>query len=303
MGFGDRDYYRPQGFGGFSVFPPVIKYLLIINGTVFFIDVLLRNVMFDGVSGANYLHWWFSLNPTGAEANFQLWQLITYQFLHADFWHIGFNMFALWMFGMEIENYWGSSKFLLFYLSCGIIGGILHLIFTPEFTIGASGSVFGVLVAFAMFFPDRYIFLYFLFPIKAKYLVVGIMLLEFLSIGSADITAHTVHVGGGLSGLAFVLLDRKYNFNVEGWVRKVKRMEIFDTRKQSEIKGPFRKPFKTDDRQVKDAKFYDIDEGANGQDEVSQDEIDRILDKISRSGYQNLTEEEKRKLFEASKKN
>lgn len=298
MGFGDRDYYRPTGFGGFNVFPPVIKKLLIINGVVFFIQFLLQNIMFDGVSGNYYFSYWFALRPLGE--NFQIWQLITYQFMHGDFFHIFMNMFILWMFGMEIENYWGSSKFLLFYLSSGIIGAILSLIFTPAVTIGASGAVFGVMVAFAMFFPDRYIFIYFLFPVKAKYLVAIIMVFEFMSVGSMDLIAHSVHIGGALAGFIFVMLDRKFNFSVDSWVRKLKDRKIFNQKNGSDFKASFRKPFRSDEK-IKDAKFYDINSSHKGQESVSQEEIDVILDKISQSGYQNLTAEEKRKLFEASK--
>jgi len=301
MGLSDRDYYRPTGFGGFSVFPPMIKKLLIINGIVFFIQFLLQNIIFDGVSGADYFSWWFALNPLGDGYNFQIWQLITYQFMHADFWHIGMNMFILWMFGMEIENFWGSSKFLLYYLSCGVAGAILNLIFTPAVTIGASGSVFGVMVAFAMFFPDRYIYVYFLLPVKAKYLIAVIMVAEFMSLGSMDVIAHTVHIGGALAGLLFILLDRKYNFNVGAWVRKIKSREFFSQNKGSDSKDSFRKPFRSGEK-VKDAKFYDINGSDKGPKSVTQEEIDIILDKISQSGYQNLNDEEKRKLFEASKK-
>ena len=303
MGLGDRDYYRPSGFGGFSVFPPVIKKLLIINGIVFLFQLIMSNIVIDGMLGTNFLDKWFALNPLGPGANFQIWQLVTYQFMHANFGHIFMNMFVLWMFGMEIENYWGSSKFLFFYLTAGIVGAILNLIFTPAMTIGASGSVYGVMVAFAMFFPDRYIFLYFLIPIKAKYLIAGFVIIEFMSVGSMSLIAHTVHIGGALTGVIFVLLDKKYNFNVDGWIRKIKRTRFFEQGDESSSKGSFRKPFRSESGRVKDAKFYDIDGEDKGHDTVSQEEIDRILDKISQSGYQNLSDEEKRILFEASKKN
>jgi len=160
--------YKP--FGGFSVFPPVIKNLLIINVVVFFIQMLASNLMVGGRPLGLILNIWFALNPIGDGYNFQIWQLITYQFMHADFTHILFNMFALWMFGMEIENILGSKKFLYYYLICGIAAGFAQLFIAPLFsapaiTIGASGAVFGVMIAFAMLFPDRHIFLYFLIPI------------------------------------------------------------------------------------------------------------------------------------------
>ncbi len=192
MGIEDRGY-RPSGFKGFSFFPPVIKYLMIANVAVFFIQFLFNNVNFGGVPGWYLLNRYFALNPitgldqVGSPYNFQIWQLITYQFMHStsSLWHIGGNMFILWMFGMEIENRWGSKKFLLFYLLGGIGAGILQVSLAPIFTdglavtIGASGAVYAVMVAFALFFPDRHIYLYFLLPIKAKYFIALWVLIDF----------------------------------------------------------------------------------------------------------------------------
>lgn len=141
MGYDSRDYYRPGGFGGFSFFPPVIKKLLIINVVVYFIQILMANISFDGVRGNVWLSHWFALNPLGG--NFQIWQLISYQFMHSvgNFFHIFMNMFILWMFGMEIENLWGSRKFLFYYLLCGVGAGILQMLFSNAMTIGASGRL------------------------------------------------------------------------------------------------------------------------------------------------------------------
>ncbi|MGD8307622.1 MAG: rhomboid family intramembrane serine protease, partial [Ignavibacteria bacterium] len=124
-------YYKPRGFGGFSIFPPVIKNLLIINVAVWFIQHI-----FNGIQGGyEVLNLWFALNPinlldyAGWPFNFQVWQLVTYQFMHSvtGFGHIFFNMFMLWMFGMEIENLWGSKKFLIYYLTCGVVAGLFQL--------------------------------------------------------------------------------------------------------------------------------------------------------------------------------
>jgi membrane associated rhomboid family serine protease len=314
MGLGDRDYYRPTGFGGFSILPPVIKKLLILNGIVFFLQVIIENMMFSGIPGHYYLNRYFALNPLigldqlGQTNNFQVWQLFTYQFLHGDIWHIGFNMFFLWMFGMEIENYWGSNKFLFFYLLSGIVGGLLQLLVTPFMagaalpTIGASGAVYGVMVAFAMFFPDRYIYIYMLIPVKAKYLIVFLMVIEFSSVGNLDVVAHLVHIGGALAAFVFIMLDRQYNFNIDRLFSKFKPGSKFDKKDGFEFKNTFRRPFAKKDQDVEEAKFYEINSRSNQRDKVDQDEIDRILDKISQSGYQNLTDKEKRILFEASKK-
>jgi len=311
MALGDRDYYRPSGFGGFSFFPSVIKNLLIINGVVFFLQMMIEKVSFAGMPGWYFLNRYFALNPIfgfdqyGQSFNFQIWQVITYQFLHADFSHIFFNMLMLWMFGMEIENLWGSKKFLIFYLTAGIVGGLFQLILPTVLggsaapTIGASGAVFGVMVAFAMFFPDRYIFVYFLLPVKAKYLIAFTILIEFMMVGEASIVAHLVHLGGALSGFLFVLFDRKIKFNFDN-LFKPKTKKPFSNFGEKD-KSPFRKPFSGFGEKVKEADFYDLNKHAE-EEEITQEMIDGILDKISQSGYQNLTENEKRILFEASKR-
>lgn len=314
MSLSDRDYYKPSGFGGFSFFPRVIKSLLIINGIVFFLQVLIENITFGGVPGWYYLNRYFALNPIigfdrvlGQEYNFQIWQLITYQFMHGDFWHIFMNMFILWMFGMEIENLWGSKKFLFFYLLCGVVGGLFQLLITPLMggglapTIGASGAVYGIMVAFAMFFPDRYIFFWMLIPVKAKYLIAFWVLIEFMSVGDMSVVARLAHIGGALSSFVFIMLDRKHNFNIDRLYTSIKNNLSSKKSSISGKGGTFRRKFGTSNKEIKDATFYEI-QNENSASEINQDEIDTILDKISQSGYQNLTEREKKILFEASKK-
>jgi membrane associated rhomboid family serine protease len=296
--------YRP--FGKFSVFPPVIKNLLIINAAVFFMQMIASNFLIDGRPLWQVLNIWFALNPLTEGFNFQIWQLITYQFMHGSFGHIFFNMFALWMFGMEIENYWGSKKFLTYYLLCGVVAGLFQLFLTPMLgsspavTIGASGAVYGVLIAFALMFPDRYIFLYFLIPIKAKYLIGFLLIFEFMLIDSAHSNvAHLAHLGGALAGFLFIMFDKRIDvplkrlFNISSGYRTGSRF-------QNPFSGLSDK-FRRRKEDIEDAKYYDVNQKKEG-DEITQEEIDRILDKISQSGYQNLSEREKRILFEASKK-
>jgi membrane associated rhomboid family serine protease len=298
------NYYRPGGFG-FSFFPPVIKNLLIINGVVFFIQIVGQQVgIGSGYTFSDVIMKYFSLIPLEGigSANFYPWQLITYQFMHGGFGHIFFNMFSLWMFGMEIENMWGSKKFFYYYIICGVSAGIFHLILSPILTglsvptIGASGAIYGVLIAFGIIFPNRYIFLYFLIPIKAKYLIAFMILLEIFAINSVDSTvAHLAHLGGALAGFIFIMFDPntdaeiKYLFKKTPYRRAAKPFNPFGG-----IKNRFKKK-----EEVEEAKFYEIKEEEN---HISQEDIDKILDKISQSGYQNLTEKEKRILFEASKK-
>ena len=294
--------YRP--FGGFSVFPPVIKNLLIINVAVFFIQMIANNLMLGGQPLWYVLNMWFALNPISEGFNFQIWQLITYQFMHGGFSHILFNMFALWMFGMEIENIWGSKKFLIYYLICGVVAGLAQLFISPLYsspavTIGASGAIFGVMIAFAMLFPDRHIFLYFLIPIRAKYLIGFLFILEIFWIGDAGSNvAHLAHLGGALAGFLFIMFDKsidvplKHMLNISGYQRG------------NTFNNPFSglsDKFKKRSQNIEDANYYDINHKKEGE-EITQAEIDAILDKISQSGYQNLSEREKKILFEASKK-
>ena len=297
--------YKP--FGGFSVFPPVIKNLLIINVAVFFIQLLASNLLLGGKPLWYVLNMWFALNPLYEGFNFQIWQLITYQFMHSTsgFSHIFFNMLMLWMFGMEIENYWGSKKFLIYYLLCGVVAGLFQLFISPllgvspAVTIGASGAIYGVMIAFGLMFPDRYIFLYFLLPIKAKYMIGFMIILEFMLVDSAQSNvAHLAHLGGALAGFLFILFDKNIDVPLKHMLK------ISGYRRDNTIKNPFSglsEKFKKKSQNIEDANYYDINQKKDNE-EITQADIDKILDKISQSGYQNLTDREKRVLFEASKK-
>ncbi len=308
MGLDSRDYYKPSGIGGFSYFPPVLKNLLIANGIVFLLQVIASMIVYGYTFGGQPVTYevllsnYFGLNALGE--GFQIWQLVTYQFMHGDFSHIFFNMFMLWMFGMEIEHVMGSKKFLIFYLLSGIGAGLLQLFLSPVLTgamgvtIGASGAVYGVMIAFGMTFPDRYVFIYFLLPIKAKYLIAILMVFEFMAVNDPSLVAHLAHIGGAVTAFIFILLDKRNNFNFDKMFGSSKK------RKPNQTSSFFKRPsYSVREDDVQEAKFYDItNNSSRDEDEVTQEEIDRILDKISQSGYQKLTEREKRILFEASKK-
>ena len=295
--------FRPRGFGRFSLFPPIIKNLLIINAAVFFFQLVAGNFLIGGKPGMYVLQEWFALNPLVEGANFQVWQLITYQFMHAGFGHIFFNMFMLWMFGMEIENIMGSKKFLYYYLICGVAAGLAQLFIAPLFsvpalTIGASGAVFGIMIAFALMFPDRLIFLWFLIPIKAKYLIGFLFVLEIFWIGDAGSNvAHLAHLGGAIAGFIFIMLDKKTDVTLKHMFNK---SYYRTSEKPPNIFSGITERFRKNDDEVKEAKFYDLKDDVD--EKITQEDIDEILDKISKSGYQNLTEKEKKTLFEASKK-
>jgi membrane associated rhomboid family serine protease len=294
------NYYRPSMFGGFQFFPPVIKGLLITNTAIFILMWFFSAFHFNGVSLHNVLTVIFGLMPIGE--GFYPWQLITYQFMHADFWHLFFNMvFGLWMFGMEVEHIWGSKKFLIYYLSCGVAAGLSQLILSPIFepalgpTIGASGAIYGVMIAFAAMFPDRYIFLYFLIPIKVKYFVIILIVFGVMSVGGQGNVANLAHLGGAVAGYLYILYDR----------RQLTRGRNRGTFQSWMSSAPWSHPTSSAG-DVVDAKVFDINESKSFEPKEPpvdlQKRIDEILDKISRSGYQSLSEEEKKILFEASKK-
>lgn len=294
-------YYRPSFFGGFAFIPPVIRMLLVTNGVVFLLMSFFGTFRLDGMPLRYVFDTYFGLMPLGN--GFWPWQLLTYQFMHADFWHLLFNMvFGLWMFGMEVEHIWGPKKFLFFYLMCGTVAGVAQLILSPLFdpgqalgpTVGASGAVYGVLVAFATMFPDRQVFIYFLIPVRVKYLVMFLIVLGVMSVGKPGNVANLAHLGGALAGYVYILYDRR-------------RLPSRRSRVWQDISELFRparrKPAAPEPSH--ETKVFDIREGRPQPptiDESEQMKIDTILDKISRSGYQSLTEEEKRVLFEASKR-
>lgn len=293
--YSNSSYYRPTPFGGFRFFPPVIKVLIVSNVAIYLLSSFFGLFRFDDVSFGAVLNYIFALYPI--DAGFQLWQLFTYMFMHGGLMHLLFNMFALWMFGMELENTWGSKKFLIYYLVCGLGAALANLFIAPIFgptgpTVGASGSIYGVLLAFGMLFPDRPIFLYFLLPIKARYFVMMYIALELYAgmTGTPDGIAHFAHLGGAAVGFIYLMIDmdriplRKY---WEVWHRSSAKL------------GRYRDSSERGRKDVSDASYFDIKEHPNS---IDQARIDEILDKISKSGYQNLSEEEKRILFDASKK-
>ncbi len=270
--------FRPRGF---SLLPPVVKNLLIINGLMFVAQIVSESSF--GIKLEDHL----GLHYFSSQA-FKPWQFVTYMFLHGDFWHLFFNMFALWMFGNGLENLWGPRRFLLYFFVTGIGAALLHyfvifLEINPTVTalnaliadpsapaifdfitqhklqigqysgdiyiqlkkfeealetlsynpdnrgalqtarnflvdyreyylnlpnvIGASGGVFGILLAFGMLFPNTLIYVYFLIPIKAKYFVILFGLAElFMGFsGSSSNIAHFAHVGGMIFGYFLIM--------------------------------------------------------------------------------------------------
>jgi membrane associated rhomboid family serine protease len=184
----------------FSLFPPAVKNLLIITGIFFF-------ALNTPVIGP-FLFKYGALWPVGS-GRFEIWQPVSYLFLHAGFGHIFFNMFALWMFGQAIENYWGTRRFTIYYFITGIGAALIQLLVVSDGrpTIGASGAVYGILLAFGMMFPERYIMLLIPpIPIKAKYFVAifGLIALVSALSGSNSNVANFAHLGGMLFGYILI---------------------------------------------------------------------------------------------------
>ena len=215
--------------------PTVTKNLLIIN-VLCFLGMLVAKKYGIDINDLFGLHFFMA-------SNFNMGQLFSYMFLHANFQHIFFNMFAVWMFGRVLENVWGPKRFLTYYLVCGIGAGIIQELvqyinyatvlsaydgvqtefgtvamneyLSMIYTVGASGAVYGILLAFGMLFPNSEMFVFPLpMPIKAKYFVIGYAVIEFFAgISGGDGIAHFAHLGGMLFGLILILYWRKKNGN------------------------------------------------------------------------------------------
>jgi membrane associated rhomboid family serine protease len=198
----DFRYTRPNSL------PPILKNLIIINVLVFIAQLTLDPIM--GLT--NKLALW----PIGSE-EFRPYQIATHMFTHGFFFHIFFNMFALWMFGKELENYWGPKRFLFFYLVCGVGAAVAHLgvqylTGSGAPAVGASGAVMGVLVAYAYLFPNTQLIIFPIpVPVKAKWAVMGYVAIDLFSgvSGRGDNVAHFAHLGGALTGFILVLIWNK----------------------------------------------------------------------------------------------
>ncbi|MEO0996278.1 MAG: rhomboid family intramembrane serine protease [Pseudomonadota bacterium] len=198
---------RPQS-GPPSAIPTVIFALLVINGVAF----AAQNLLAGQLPLIGYLALW-SLDS----GLFLPFQLLTYGFLHGNLWHLALNLFMLWMFGRNIEHVWGQRRFLIYYLVCVVGAGLTQLVVGALQggaypTVGASGGVFGLLLAYGMLFPEQRIMLLFPpIPLKAKYMVVlfGLFTLAYGISGAMPGVAHFAHLGGMVFGLALILVWRR----------------------------------------------------------------------------------------------
>jgi membrane associated rhomboid family serine protease len=272
MGLYDRDYTQadfrssfynvPQMRMNFPKITPAVKWLLIINVSVYLLQIL----------GADrFLVGWFSVYPASLSAALQLWRIITYQFLHGGPGHIIFNMLGLFFLGPTLERHWGSKKFLIFYLACGAAGGLSYiLLVTVHFLsaipmIGASGSILGMLVACAILFPHFIVFIFF-FPVPIRVAAMALTALYIVAV-----ITRSENAGGDAAHLAGMAAGAIYVFS-QSWRNKFK-LQV--QRRLWEKKMAARQNL--------------------------QAEVDRILKKVHTSGIHSLTAKEKRILKQATK--
>ena len=269
-----RYQYTSSGFKnsfsrGGNLITKGVKLLLILNIIVFLL-VEISGMQFE-LFYSN-----FGLVPAKVWSSFMIWQPITYLFLHGGFIHLLFNMFVLWMFGKDLENQWGYIPFLKYYFACGIGAGIATSIFgwgsfTP--VIGASGAIYGLLLAYGLTYPNRLVYLYGIFPIKVKFMVIGMGVIAFFaSMTSTNSTvSHITHIAGMVVGLIY--LQSKLNFkNLKLWLidRKIHSLNVKISKRE------------------------------NSHHQL-QKKVDKILEKLNTEGWDGLTEAEQKVLHTASK--
>ena len=251
-----------------SLFTDAIKFIISINFLIFILQYL------SGME--DELFTVFGIVPSKTFGELMLWQPFTYLFFHGGIWHVLINMFVLWMFGSELEKFWGKKEFLRFFFITGIGSGLITILFSLSSTnpvVGASGAIYGVLLAYGFMFPNRLVYLYFLIPIKVKYLVILIGAIAFFSSlnpGNSNIS-HLTHLSGMVIG--FIYLRSSINWNT---------INHFVIHRKDEIK-----------RHYEDKK--------NEKRDALKLQVDAILDKINDVGYDNLSESEREFLFKASK--
>jgi membrane associated rhomboid family serine protease len=249
---------------------PAVKYLILVDTGIFVLELILDLLFRVKLSPLLGLRPAFFLR--GA-----IWQPVTYMFLHGGIFHLFINMLILWMFGTPLESTWGSRRFLKFFFICGISAGLLNAAATPGSpipTVGASGAIYGLLMAFGILFPNQLIYIWGIFPVKAKYFVIGIGVVEFLGAMSATQSgvAHVAHLGGMLFGLVFMK-----------WYSWRKSLSYWRAEKRHK-------------------RYLKMASDRNREKETLQKKVDKLLDKINKKGMVSLTADERELLKEMSQK-
>ena len=297
-----------MGFGMFGM-TPAVKMLLIANVAVFILQYLFP-----------VINNWGAYSTGTAIFGLQFWRFFTYMFMHAGTTHILFNMLGLWIFGAQLEALWGRRIFLTYYFVCGLGGAALYAIFdilglgAGAWMVGASGAIYGLLLAYGLTFPDNVLLIMMIIPIKAKYAVILYGLIELFSTapgqGGGNV-AHLAHLGGMLTGFIFIMttipsIAGRVRGGLAGLLGGAGRGSGARGGGGPDVGGAWRR-FQTK-RKIKIVRPDANGEarpgnggtgGTNGQD---QKQIDAILDKISREGLQSLTDEEQEILRRAGRR-
>jgi membrane associated rhomboid family serine protease len=242
--------------------PPAVKVLLTATVGVFVAQWVFSLVGGPGLVG------FFGLTPARVTGHLWLWQTVTYLFLHGGPFHLLFNCYMLWALGKVIETQWGTKSFLFYYLLCGVGAAIVNVIVEPHAmtpVIGASGAIYGLLVAFAMMYPNAVFLVMFIVPLKAKHAVIFFALLELMFSASANQShiANLAHLGGMATGFLY-LKSHTWRYDFRFWRGRVTEW----TRTKTAPRPPMQ--------------FHEL--GA---------EVDRILEKISQKGRASLTRDER----------
>lgn len=270
--------YDSRSFGFSYTLTPMVKRLLIANTVIFFISVVVgRELVFE----------WFAFQPRNIV--FRPWGPITYMFLHGDIMHLAMNMIVLFFFGPPLESRWGETEFLRYYFVCGLGGVALSYVFLPAWVVGASAAMYGLMLAFAMNWPNMPIYIWGIFPVQAKYLVAFMSIVSLMSAASGasgSNIAHFAHLGGLAAGFLYLKADwrpAKKLSEVRRAATRKRRLAIVPRDERDEEHG------RTSPKKVReDAALYD--------------QVDAVLDKISAQGMSSLTDAELKLLDDMSKK-
>jgi membrane associated rhomboid family serine protease len=281
---------------------PAVQWLLALNVGVYFLQVMLF-----GDEGIFSL---FALDPSRFPGAW--WTVVTYMFVHAWLAHLAFNMFTLWMFGPRLEQVWGTRSFVQFFLWCGLGGGVAHLIFAPAAAVvGASGAISGVLVAYALRWPDEEVFLFGVIPMKSRWLIaamIGMNIIFALSPGSG--IDWSAHLGGMAFGWLFLKLSSAGGLSrVRGLVSSTPEDAEGMPRPVPRTRAPIRDREHGADEIVARSNAVVLRENKPLQHVPRQESpkehaarVNLVLDKISQRGIESLTRDELRLLEEMSRK-
>lgn len=278
--------YSTREFGFSFSLTPVVKRLLIANVVVW---------LFGALGGQGFLYEWFAFQPDRVFTRF--WGVATYMFVHADMWHLLINMLVLFFFGPPLESRWGAKEFVRFYAIAGLGGVLLSFVLAPAMIVGASAACYGLMLAFAMNWPNSPIYVYAIFPVKAKWLVTFLFVVTlFGAFGSpGGPIAHFAHLGGLVAAFLYLKSDWRGSKALER-IRKAKpraprRLAIVPRDEEDEEVGGRRSS-----TPPREPGWSDVDERR------MLDEVDRVLDKISARGMASLTRDERELLDEVSRR-